>query len=266
MKIDCNRIIRGTVLAFLTSLASGCGAPDTGGLADEGTSDRSCFSSSPAYDKFVAEASSRRRHEASRLGPRAVSCTAVHKEVLGLVRQLLNELRGADAKEFLIAIESSDQGVDSERLYLLYSIAKFDKDRSEMSRISRLISSTGYSGPYASLVKGVEACLQDNCGSAVQDLELASAETEDIMAKGYLAAAYAYSGDLAAAETAIDNIAVNIVDVDEFVFYVGVATYLKQGRRADAHELAERYLEKNEARLGDSPIIDEARRLLSEFP
>lgn len=262
MKAGNSASIRLTMSLVIALVVTSCSAEEPASAASD-SSGRDCFTSQKAFS-LIHDFSE--REGLLRIGPRLITepeCAMWHKRALLFSRESLfaDDTEGAQAA--LDAFSSSVANLESERLFYLYAIAKFRGDRPEMARIASRLESQNPSSPYTSLVEGIELCARDECAKAVSLLETANEALEMPLAKGYLAVAYAYAGDSARAEKAIDEIASAIGAQDQLVFYVGVATYVENGRIADARVLADRYFAENPGQ-GDSPMLREVRRLLKD--
>lgn len=218
-----------------------------------------CFSSPAVLDLI----SSGTEQTTDGRGEKRSNCLALHHRALVLARREMGNEDAASAKEVLHAFRSDVQEVESQRLFLLYAIAKIEANRPEMVRIYDQVNELNADDPYAQLIRGVEMCLQDNCAGAVPHLEIANTEIDVLMARGYLAAAYAYSGRWGDAEVLVDEIAPEIAEVDLAVFYISVATYAQQGRREDARDIAAVFFSANK-NIDDSPMLQDAKRILNE--
>lgn len=188
-------------------------------------------------------------------------CNEWQNRALIVAIELLSLEDGAGAKEILDSFKFPAGEKESERLFYLYMIAKFNGDRMEMTKIAKKVGNPRASDSYAHLMQGIEKCLMDQCGIAISDLESATMRLDFPVARGYLAAAYAHSGRLGDAEREVDAISAQIDLLDEYVFYMGVAIYVQRGRIAEARDLADRYFAANPD-LDDSPFLAEARRLV----
>lgn len=218
-----------------------------------------CFSSPAILDSISNET----EETTNGRSEKSSNCLALHHRALALARREMSNEDAVGAKEALHAFRSDVQEVESQRLFLLYAIAKIEANRPEMVRIYDQVNELNADDPYAQLVRGVEMCLRDNCAAAVPNLEDANAEIDVLMARGYLAAAYAYSGRWGDAEVIIDQIAPKIAEFDLVVFYIGVATYVQQGRREDARDIADVFFSANKD-IDDSPMLRDAKRILNE--
>lgn len=246
-------------LSVLCSVV-GCEARDQERLP-EANPKLDCFTSD-SVQKRVSSRWSELQKQGLTSGPTGqVGCNEWRDRALIVAVELLSVEDGAGAKEVLDSISFSSGEKEAERLFYLYMIAKFNGNRLEMTGIANRVGSAGGRDPYSHLVKGIEACLMDQCGSAVSDLESANEQLDFPVARGYLAASYAHSGRLSEAELVIDEIAPQMDQLDEYVFYMGVAVYAQRGRIADARDLARRYFAANPD-LNDSPFLAEARRLI----
>lgn len=262
MKAGNSTSTRLTISLALALVMASCSAQESASAASD-SSGPDCFTNLNAFS-LIRDFS--RREGLLRIGPRLIDepeCSMWHKRAIIFSRESLLVDDTERAQTALDAFSSSVAEVESERLFYLYAIAKFRGDRHEMMRIASRLRSQNPSSPYTSLVEGIELCARDECARAVSFLEAANEALEMPLARGYLAVAYAYAGDSARAEKAIDDVASDIGAQDQLVFYVGVATYVETGRVADARDMADRYFAENPDQ-GDSPMLREVRRLLKD--
>ena len=263
MKSKFSGTLSKATLLIVASIASGYSAQDHPAPEDGHSSIATCFSSLAAYNRVLVAAGDQLSDESRVASNGSAACGSWHLSALELARELLRANSSEEAREILSAMKIDDESLDTERMFLLYAIAKFDLDEPEMIRVSSELLASGKKGPYVSAVRGIELCLQDKCSEAVRDLEFATARTGNSLAQSYLVAAYAYSGNWQAAESGADKIALQIGDADELGLYVSVLAYLKAGRTDDARRLASVYFEQNSL-IEDSAMIQEVRRLLEE--
>lgn len=195
-------------------------------------------------------------------GQKRTGCAFVHLEALRLAYSLMAGGGSEDALGILTSFVSVDLTIESERLFLVYVIAKMKQDREGMLRAHGLLTSMPTRSPYADLVSGIELCLQDRCPDAIPHLESANAALDNMMAQGYLAGAYAHGGRWAEAGLLVERFAPRIGEADTFVFYISVATYLQLGRRSEADPLFAQYITANPL-VGNDDFVKEARRILS---
>lgn len=173
------------------------------------------------------------------------ACAEWAKTRLDKGRSLILEDNLNEAELLLASFTASSAEIESERLYLLYSIAKLRNDHQSMAHIARQVAARAGGTPYAALIRGVEVCIRGECESAIADLEYANSSISNPTATGYLAAAYAYAGRHRDAEPLVDQIRPMAASVDDLVLYISVGTYLSVGRDQDAKAIAAAYFSSN---------------------
>lgn len=223
--------------------------------------DENCFSSETVQETVGSRWGELEKQGLVRRSSRQADCNEWRDRALIVAIEFLSLENGAGAKEILDSFNFPAGEKESERLFYLYYIAKFNGDRMEMTRIATGAGNPSASDSYGHLMQGIEKCLLDQCGSAVSNLEAASKRLDFPLARGYLAAAYAHSGRLSDAEREADAISAQIDLLDEYVLYIAVAIYVQRGRIAEARTLVGRYFAANPD-LDDSPFLAEAKRLV----
>ena len=253
------------VLALLAASLTACGADDLAN-PEQSARGQECFSSQDIHLRVASQLTGDSAGRALLPENHSSLCAVFHQAALGLAIDSMSVEDFDGARSILNALDSLSPEADSRRLFLLYVMARVDGgDQDEMRRINKVISDEGYSDAYASLVKGIELCVEDKCADALPLLKAANEEVDLPIARGYLAAAYAYSGEWDASERLIDEISPHIADADMLVFYIGVATYVQVGRGDDARSLLGAFLQAHPD-ISETAMLQEAKRLASEAP
>jgi tetratricopeptide (TPR) repeat protein len=173
-------------------------------------------------------------------------CEDWHLSALERAKQMASSHDFRDAESLLQAFRAKSSSLEAERLYFLYVMAKVEDRSEDMARLNIELQESAKDSPYAMLVSGVEECVHGDCSSAVSRLELANKSIDTPMAKGYLAASYAYSGRMKEAEVLFDQMQGQVSKFDELTAYVMAGTYVKVSRPEDARRVFKEFYDANQ--------------------